>query len=125
MICFRSIRHYLPPDMGLNHIGSKRRCSSALGWWFAGLKLLGHIPVGVRGTTRSDRWGGFCDESQIRMIARPGQLLPSGGRTPALRALQKMCDRWAALALSWGPAGSVGFELATGRRVTNEESDLD
>ena len=47
----------------------------------------GHIPVGVRGTTRSDRWGGFCDESQIRVIARP--------------------------------------ELATGRRVTNEESDLD
>lgn len=85
----------------------------------------GHIPVGVRGTTRSDRWGGFCDESQIRVIARPGQLLPSSGRTPALRALQKMCDRWAALALSWGPAGSVGFELATGRRVTNEESDLD
>src|ERR1700683_5759745 len=59
------------------------------------------------------------------MIARPGQLPPSSGRTPAMRALQKMCDRWAALALSWGPAGSVGFELATGRRVTNEESDLD
>jgi phosphoribosyl-dephospho-CoA transferase len=42
-----------------------------------------------------------------------------------LRTLHEIRERWADLALSWGPAGSVGFELATGRRVTNEESDLD
>jgi NAD(P)-dependent dehydrogenase (short-subunit alcohol dehydrogenase family) len=56
---------------------------------------------------------------------RPEQLLASSYRTPALRTLLEVRERWAALALSWGPAGSVGFELATERRVTNEESDLD
>jgi phosphoribosyl-dephospho-CoA transferase len=32
--------------------------------------------------------------------------------------------RWFAKA-HWGPGGSLGFELATGRRVTSLESDLD
>jgi phosphoribosyl-dephospho-CoA transferase len=27
--------------------------------------------------------------------------------------------------LPWGPGGSVGFELASGRKVTTEASDLD
>jgi phosphoribosyl-dephospho-CoA transferase len=85
----------------------------------------GRIAVGVRGAARSERWAAFCHETQVRTIVPPEQLLPSSRRTPALRALQEMCDRWAPLALSWGPAGSVGFELATGRRVTTEESDLD
>jgi phosphoribosyl-dephospho-CoA transferase len=46
-------------------------------------------------------------------------------RTAALRALQEMPKRWADLTLPWGPAGSVGFELASGRTVTTEASDLD
>jgi phosphoribosyl-dephospho-CoA transferase len=45
--------------------------------------------------------------------------------TPALRALKQMKDRWADLTLPWGPVGSVGFELASGRKVTTEASDLD
>jgi phosphoribosyl-dephospho-CoA transferase len=36
-----------------------------------------------------------------------------------------MKDRWADLTLPWGPGGSVGFELASGRTVTTEASDLD
>jgi phosphoribosyl-dephospho-CoA transferase len=36
-----------------------------------------------------------------------------------------MKDRWADLTLSWGPSGSVAFELASGRKVTTEASDLD
>jgi phosphoribosyl-dephospho-CoA transferase len=36
-----------------------------------------------------------------------------------------MSERWADLALPWGPGGSVGFELASGRMVTTEASDLD
>jgi phosphoribosyl-dephospho-CoA transferase len=36
-----------------------------------------------------------------------------------------MSERWADSALPWGPAGSVGFELASGRKVTTEASDLD
>ena len=85
----------------------------------------GQIAVGVRGATRSERWGELCDASQIRTIVHPEQLRFSSSRTPALRALQKMRGRWADLALAWGPTGSVGFELASGRRVTTEASDLD
>jgi phosphoribosyl-dephospho-CoA transferase len=36
-----------------------------------------------------------------------------------------MKDRWADLTLPWGPGGSVAFELASGRTVTTEASDLD
>jgi phosphoribosyl-dephospho-CoA transferase len=85
----------------------------------------GQIAVGVRGATRRERWGALCDASQVRTIVHPEQLRFSGARTPVLRALQRIRDRWADLALSWGPTGSVGFELATGRRVTTEASDLD
>jgi len=85
----------------------------------------GLITVGVRGGTRSERCGAFCDESQVRMIVQPEQLRFSSRRTPALRALQKMRERWVDLASSWGPGGSVGFELASGRPITTEASDLD
>lgn len=85
----------------------------------------GQIAVGVRGATRRERWGAFCDASQVRTIVHPEQLRFPSPRTRVLRALQKLRDRWADLALSWGPTGSVGFELATGRRVTTEASDLD
>jgi phosphoribosyl-dephospho-CoA transferase len=85
----------------------------------------GQIAVGVRGATRRERWGALCDASHVRTIVRPEQLRFSSPRTPALRALQKIRDRWADLALSWGPTGSAGFELASGRRVTTEASDLD
>ena len=89
------------------------------------------IAVGVRGATRGDRWGGFVARSQIRSIVRPEDLrflhcssryLP---RTPALKALLQMNERWCGLTLPWGPGGSVGFELASGRPSTNDSSDLD
>jgi phosphoribosyl-dephospho-CoA transferase len=88
----------------------------------------GLIAVGVRGDSRSDRWAASCEKSLVREIVRPEELLlrdSDAQRTPALRALQEMSERWADLALPWGPAGSVGFELASGRKVTTEASDLD
>jgi phosphoribosyl-dephospho-CoA transferase len=36
-----------------------------------------------------------------------------------------MIARWADLPLPWGPGGSVGFEIASGRKVTTDSSDLD
>jgi phosphoribosyl-dephospho-CoA transferase len=88
----------------------------------------GHIAVGVRGDRRSDRWAASCEKNLVREIVRPEELLLrdcAARRTPALRTLQEMSVRWADLTLSWGPGGSVGFELATGRKVTTEASDLD
>ena len=91
---------------------------------------VGHIAVGVRGAMRSERWAGFCGERLIKKVVRPQELLMSHAsnsipRTPALRVLREISERWAELALPWGPVGSVGFELATGRMVTTEASDLD
>jgi phosphoribosyl-dephospho-CoA transferase len=89
------------------------------------------IAVGVRGATRGDRWGGSIAKDQIRGIARPEELLllhrssRSVPRTPALKALRQVDERWCHLTFPWGPAGSVGFELATGQFSTNDSSDLD
>src|ERR1700722_1216770 len=91
----------------------------------------GLIAMGVRGNARSERWAAFCEPRQVNKIVRPEELLRRDRnsndlpRTPARRALQQMKDRWDDLTLPWGPAGSVGFELATGRKVTTEASDLD
>jgi phosphoribosyl-dephospho-CoA transferase len=46
-------------------------------------------------------------------------------RTPPFTTLQQLIERWHGLALSWGPTGSLGFELATGCPVTTNLSDLD
>ena len=89
------------------------------------------IAVGVRGATRGDRWSGSIAKDQIRGIARPEELLllhrssRSVPRTPALKALRQVDERWCHLTFPWGPAGSVGFELATGQFSTNDSSDLD
>ena len=89
------------------------------------------IAVGVRGATRGDRWGGFIARDRIRSIVRPAELLRLHRssrcvpRTPALRALRHMDERWHHLTFPWGPGGSVGFELASRQPSTNESSDLD
>ena len=90
----------------------------------------GEIAVGVRGDTRSQRWGGFLSKDLIGKVVRPADLLfveqSSIPRfTPAIKLLQEVIDRWRDLTLPWGPTGSVGFELATGSQVTSEASDLD
>jgi phosphoribosyl-dephospho-CoA transferase len=89
------------------------------------------IAVGVRGATRGDRWGGFIARDQIRSIIRPAELLLLHRssryvpRTPALKALRQVDEKWHNLTLPWGPSGSVGFELASGMPTTNQASDLD
>lgn len=91
----------------------------------------GQIAVGVRGRTRSERWGGFVTKDLISKIVQPEELLAlerSSRRapsTPALRALRGVIEQWRNLTLPWGPIGSVGFELATRSQVTTEASDLD
>jgi phosphoribosyl-dephospho-CoA transferase len=40
-------------------------------------------------------------------------------------ALREVVKKWRGVPFLWGPTGSVGFGLATGRPVTTEASDLD
>jgi phosphoribosyl-dephospho-CoA transferase len=96
-----------------------------------GLATEQEIPVGIRGADRSQRWAAFCHPKWVRCILTPPQLLrrtaPTArvNATPALRALNVIKDRWMDFNRPWGPGGSVGFELATGRHVVKLESDLD
>jgi phosphoribosyl-dephospho-CoA transferase len=89
------------------------------------------IPIGLRGAERNQRWAAFCHPTWAKSILTPPQLLTGTipalrvDAAPALRALQVLKDRWMGLDHPWGPGGSVGFELATGRHVVKPESDLD
>jgi phosphoribosyl-dephospho-CoA transferase len=105
------------------------------------------IPIGVRGAHRNERWAGGCHPSLVNEILTPRMLLdraaaaamapaaasvrpaaPALSRAaaiPALRALSLLAERWQAFDSVWGPGGSVGFELATGRHIVTPQSDLD
>jgi phosphoribosyl-dephospho-CoA transferase len=89
------------------------------------------IPVGVRGAERNQRWAAFCHPKLVKRIITPPQLLMRTARAsradaiPALRALNLLKGRWMNLDRPWGPAGSIGFELATDGHVAEPESDLD
>jgi phosphoribosyl-dephospho-CoA transferase len=89
------------------------------------------VPIGVRGAQRNQRWAAFCHPRWAKSILTPSQLLSRTIPTsradaiPAFRALNLLEDRWMGLALPWGPGGSVGFELASGRPAAKQQSDLD
>jgi phosphoribosyl-dephospho-CoA transferase len=89
------------------------------------------IPVGVRGVDRNQRWAAACPLKLVRNILLPPQLLerpvPKSREDaiPAFRALNLMKERWKDIVCSWGPGGSVGFELAAGEHIAKPESDLD
>jgi phosphoribosyl-dephospho-CoA transferase len=89
------------------------------------------VPVGVRGTERNQRWAAECSPALAKSITTPPQLLNRNvpmfraDSVPAFGSLLLLKDRWTGFACSWGPGGSVGFELATGSHVAKPESDLD
>ena len=89
------------------------------------------LPVGVRGASRAQRWATVCHTAFIRSVTSPAQLLSSqipaarAASIPALQSLRQLATLWADLSFCWGPGGSIGFELLTGRPVATAESDLD
>lgn len=89
------------------------------------------LPIGIRGLHRNERWAVSCSSHAICEVIKPCELLnrasdPSRRRDiPALQSLELVRERWKGLDDAWGPGGSVGFELATGKKVVNFESDLD
>jgi phosphoribosyl-dephospho-CoA transferase len=96
--------------------------------WVAGL-----APVGVRGQTRSERYAAFLAPGGIAGRITPEDLAARRGwrgsrraeEVGALRALERVEALLGALGLGWGPAGSVGFELASGVPTATAASDLD
>jgi phosphoribosyl-dephospho-CoA transferase len=91
----------------------------------------GFVAVGIRGATRSERFGTWLYHQEIESICSPEDLLdalPANDRRalPAFAALELLRASPSALdAYTWGPTGSAGFELATGMPTISESSDLD
>lgn len=89
----------------------------------------GRIAVGVRGTSRSERYAMEVDADDIGCSIAPEQLAHVASRPgrslPAMHGLQTVRPLLNATGLPWGPTGSVGFELATGLPTVTPQSDLD
>jgi phosphoribosyl-dephospho-CoA transferase len=95
-----------------------------------GTSPLGSIAIGVRGSLRHERWGGYVNPANVLERKSPEQLrsrlgLASRSSLPAFQALAFLEDRLNGLDLEWGPGGSAGFELASGKPAVKEQSDLD
>lgn len=89
------------------------------------------VPIGIRGPKRCQRWAAWCPPSAIQRIVTPMDLLKQVETmndwqfSPVRRALRSLVNSWHSLTDPWGPAGSFGFELATGKPTTTSRSDLD
>jgi phosphoribosyl-dephospho-CoA transferase len=95
--------------------------------------LAGLIPVGVRGSTRAERFAALLAPDAVGARVTPEDLvaervwhhMPRARRLGPLRVLDAVDELFSSLGLVWGPTGSVGFELATGVVAAGTASDLD
>ncbi len=93
----------------------------------------GMIPVGVRGSLRQQRFAAYLAPESIRSRITPEQLATSQGwlanaRTEEIRGFKVLAgieEELVGLSLVYGPTGSIGFELASGRPTATSASDLD
>jgi len=90
----------------------------------------GLVAAGFRGPSRAQRYGAFVALDSIVSACSPEHLRdrppsPERRALSAFQALEALARHGWLDALTWGPTGSVGFELATGRPVVSDTSDLD
>ncbi|WP_394848435.1 malonate decarboxylase holo-ACP synthase [Pendulispora brunnea] len=91
------------------------------------------IAVGIRGSTRDQRFATFVRAERVLQCITPEHLATHRvwrashrlRRIAALSALEAIAPVLDGTGLGWGPAGSVGFELASGVDTAREGSDLD
>ncbi|MBY0240941.1 MAG: malonate decarboxylase holo-ACP synthase [Burkholderiaceae bacterium] len=88
------------------------------------------VPVGLRGTARSQRARAYVAASAVTRRVTPEMLRVDAAEgdvtsVPALAALAMLTPRLNALGLAWGPTGGAGFFLASGLPVLRPDSDLD
>lgn len=94
---------------------------------------VGYLAVGIRGVSRAQRYAAFMRLRDIRAVHTPESLAaehPRHGPFPSLpanlaQALRLVSECAEGCGFSWGPIGSVGYQLAVGINVTNPSSDLD
>ncbi len=90
------------------------------------------IPIGIRGTSRGERFGCYIPFSWVEAVIRPQDLVTGkiwqtwsrGERFPEmLTTIEAMADILSDI--EWGIGGSLGYELTTGQATITENSDLD
>lgn len=130
------------------HINSDRLiacCPSQPGWMSQSLTRApfvvvrraewqsGQIPVGIRGFRRNERIAAFLSPVDVIERITPCQIAlgrvwrdnPRSKQIQALAALDRVEAFFGSMGILWGPAGSVGFELASGLETAVPASDLD
>ncbi|WP_109483428.1 malonate decarboxylase holo-ACP synthase [Paraburkholderia sp. C35] len=91
----------------------------------------GFVAIGVRGVARNERYGTWTRVDDIEAMFAPEALssthvVENRAALPALLALDALRHDTSGLGgFVWGPTGSVGFELATGKPTVTSGSDLD
>ena len=91
------------------------------------------VPVGLRGTTRSERCAARLASGHVMRVLTPEQIAHSAAvnarvrESPlaCLQALARLGPKLDVLPLAWGVTGGVGFFLASGCDVLRPGSDLD
>lgn len=123
-------------------------CNARPGWlasaWLAQAPVVvrravaepGRVAVGARGLQRNERCAGqvaltdvarrIAPQDLARVVRQePDHLGADAAVLPCIAALLELAPRLQDLGLSWGPAGGVGFWLATRLPVLRPTSDLD
>ncbi|MBP1970037.1 phosphoribosyl-dephospho-CoA transferase [Virgibacillus natechei] len=86
------------------------------------------IPVGIRGSNKAQRYAAYIMPTSVKAHYRPADLTKLGPEYLHLSEAKRTFKGLKSLfddALEWGPAGSVGFEMVSGQKVTTLDSDFD
>lgn len=110
--------------------------------WLAGAPVVvrratladaGQLPVGLRGSTRSERCAARMAAGHVVRVVEPETIARSAAHSARVResplaclqALDRLGPKLDDLPLAWGVTGGVGFSLASGLDVLRPDSDLD
>lgn len=91
----------------------------------------GFHTVGIRGDSRAERSAALVPAAAVAALAGPEDLVAHrlwegiADPLPAMAALGTVASVMTGYGVIWGPTGSVGYALATGRACVTPASDLD
>lgn len=84
------------------------------------------LAIGIRGRERHQRWAAEVETTTVTELVTVNEARRLPVRRPQFKAFQALAvldDQ--GLPMTWGPGGSVGFELVTGAETVQESSDVD
>lgn len=89
----------------------------------------GLVAVGIRGSKRNERFAAFLPIECIVRRITPEQLAQeekwTNYKKEIFRHLEEVSNLMNKYMLTWGPTGSIGFELTSGKETVTKKSDID